>query len=114
MHRRWWTVSVVAVLVITLALAAYFIGMPKANSDTLEDVKAAIGRHYVLDSKEEPALITVVDASKLSSVALKDRVENGDKILIYKSLQKAIIYRPSIDRIIDITPVEIDTPKSKL
>lgn len=76
----------------------------------LAKLKEAIGRHYILPSNEEPALLTVIDRDKLSSSYLRQYAENGDKLLIYQQHQRVIIYRPSADRIVDIGPVMIDTP----
>ncbi len=64
----------------------------------------------LLPSDETPALLTVTDPKKVSSEFLK-QTEAGDKVLVYQQHKKAIIYRPSKDRIVDIQPVMIDTPQ---
>jgi len=60
----------------------------------------------VLPIDETPALATVTDKAKLTTKFLQ-KAENGDKILIYQKAGRVIIYRPSIDRIIDVGPVQI-------
>lgn len=92
-----------------MATTVVYLFLPKQSD--LTDVKVVTGlvsKHVVLPSNEAPALLTVTDASKLTTDFLK-QASNGDKVLIYQENKKAIIYRPSIDRIIDIGPVVIDS-----
>lgn len=80
------------------------------SEDSLAGVKSMIGKHYLLPANEEPALATIVDKNKINSEFFK-QAENGDRVLIYQKNRIAIIYRPSIDRIVAVGPVTIDTPK---
>lgn len=77
----------------------------------LQQVEREVGRHYLLPTNEQPALVTVEDESKVTSPFLK-QAKNGDKILIYANAKIVIIYRPSIDRIVAVGPVFIDTSQS--
>lgn len=70
-------------------------------------VTGRVSRHMVLPSDEVPALLTVTDNAKLTSSFLK-QAKNGDKVLVYQTNKKAILYRPDVDRIIDVGPVVID------
>jgi hypothetical protein len=79
------------------------------NQDNVTVVKGEVAQHMMLPNNEQPALATVTDSKKLNSVFLK-QAHDGDKILIYAKAKRVIIYRPSIDRIIDIGPIQIDTP----
>ncbi|MFO0882159.1 MAG: hypothetical protein U0491_01800 [Candidatus Saccharimonadales bacterium] len=106
-------IVVVALAVILIALAVgaaiIFFGHKKSENN-LSDIKIIInqvGALYLLPSNEEPALATVTDSSKLSS-AFAGKVENGDRILIYEKNGKAIVYRPSINKIVAVEPVQID------
>lgn len=99
-------------LIIIAVLAATIIGngssnKPEAKVDDVTSVKTAINQHYLLPTDEEPALATVTDKSKISS-ALAKKAENGDRILIYQNNKTAIIYRPSIDKVVDVVQVNID------
>lgn len=85
-------------------------GNNKEVTEDLNDVTYVIGRvsrHIVLPSDEVPALLTVTDNAKLTSSFLK-QAKNGDKVLVYQTNKKAILYRPGVDRIIDVGPVVID------
>ncbi len=70
-------------------------------------VKSRVGALYLLPTNEDPALATVTDSSKLSS-SFAGKVQNGDKILFYEKNNRAIIYRPSLNKVVDIVTVQID------
>ncbi len=101
--------AIVFVLGVVIAVATIIGLMFFLSSRNLEDVsvvKGLVGRHYVLPTDEEPALATVEDKTKVKSEFFRS-AENGDKLLVYKNAKKVILYRPSIDRIIEIGPVSI-------
>lgn len=79
---------------------------PGPNLDDVWTIQDRVARHFVLPQGEDPALATVTDKSLLKTPFLQ-QANNGDKLLIYQKAQRVIIYRPSLDRIIDIGPVSI-------
>lgn len=94
------------------ALAALFFTGKIGKSENLNDpltVKSKVAKHFVLPADEEPALATITDKNKINTPFLK-KAENGDKMLIYQEAKRIILYRPSLDRIIDVGPVSIATP----
>ncbi|MEO6761593.1 MAG: hypothetical protein ABI220_04440 [Candidatus Saccharimonadales bacterium] len=108
---RWLVVIIVAIVVI---MGASWLMVEKLHKQDLDNVQAImqdISKHYLLPTNETPALATVTDSKKVQS-AFAGKVEDGDKILIYQTNRKAVVYRPSIDRIVDVEPVSIDTPPS--
>ena len=107
------TIGIVVGLVLLLVVGGLLVWQLKQNNTDLtkvEVVKAKVARHYVLPTNEQPALATITDSKKLTSSFFK-KAQNGDKVLIYQKNQVAILYRPSIDRIIAVGPVVIDTPQ---
>jgi len=56
---------------------------------------------------ERPTIATVTDKEKLSSQAFFSESQNGDKVLIFTQAKKAVLYRPSTNKIIDVAPVSI-------
>jgi len=73
----------------------------------LAQTEAAIGKHYLLPASEQPVLATVTDATQLKTPFLK-QAQNGDQLLIYANAKIVILYRPSVDRIVAVGPVELD------
>lgn len=99
------------VVALSVAVAFLYFTQDSPGEDDLSSIKERVSRHYLLPTDEEPALLTVTDPSKLSTDFLR-HTKAGDKVLVYQSSRKAVIYRPSIDRIVDVAPVIIDTPKN--
>ena len=62
-----------------------------------------IGRFMELPKDEQPSLATVTDKAKLKGQEFFSHAQNGDKLLVYAKAKKAILYRPSIEKIIDVT-----------
>lgn len=104
---------ILLVLILVLAGVGLLIARERRTPDlnNVNVVMSDVSRHYSLPTNEMPALATVTDSRKVQS-SFSGKVQNGDKILIYQNNKKAIVYRPSIDRIVDVEPVLIDTPPS--
>ena len=66
---------------------------------------ASIGKLTELPAGETPTVATVSDISKLKDQVFFVGAKNGDKVLIYTQAKKAILYRPSTNKIINIAPV---------
>ena len=97
-------------------LAALKSGGIIANSEQAqEEVKktiAAVDKLLVLPNDEQPTVATVSDVDKLKNQPFFTNAQNGDKVLIYSNAKKAILYRPSVNKIIEIAPVNIGTPSA--
>lgn len=81
-----------------------------ASKEEIKGLLEKISKLMVLPSDENPTVATVSDKSKLSGQAFFAKAENGDKVIIYTSMSRAILYRPSVDRIIDVTSVNVNGP----
>jgi hypothetical protein len=62
----------------------------------------------------KPAVSTVLDKAKLTNETLKERAENGDKLLIYVKAKRLILYRPSTEKVIDMLTIQDGQPSSAL
>ena len=75
----------------------------------IEEIVERVSRHLFVPEEELPLIATVVDAEALASEQPFYRgVENGDKVLIYARTQRAIIYSPERDLIVNVGPVIIN------
>jgi len=68
------------------------------------EVVAKVGAIAVLPS-DTPQVATVTDVSKLSAQPFFKNAQNGDKVLIYAGYKKAVLYRPSANKIVEMGPV---------
>jgi hypothetical protein len=81
------------------------------NLFAAEEVKkyiSEISKLMMLPTGETPTLATVNDKEKLKSQPFFAHAENGDKVLIYTNAKKAILFRPSLNKIIDVAPININ------
>lgn len=102
--------AVVGIIVLAAVVISNVFKRP--NYDDVTTVKMALSKHMVLPQDEEPLLATVTDRTALKTPFLRE-ADDGDRILIYEKARRVIIYRPSIDKIIDIGPVEVNNiPKT--
>jgi hypothetical protein len=69
---------------------------------------ASVGKLISLPTDETPTVATVLDTSKLGDQAFFKDAQNGDKILIYTQNKKAIVYRPSTNKLINVGPILLD------
>jgi hypothetical protein len=73
---------------------------------TKEEIKTvieAISQFMELPTDEEPTIATVTDIQKLKDQEFFKKAQNGDKLLLYTKARKAILYRPTVKKIIDFS-----------
>ena len=115
--RRILWISLGLLLVLgAVGTAAYFYvqnldlkkNNPAANAqkDTQETV-AAVSRLIVLPTDEQPTVATVTDPTKLGSQSFFAHAKVGDKVLLYAAAKKAILYDPSINKIVEVAPLDL-------
>lgn len=79
----------------------------KIAKEETAKVVALVGKLVILPEGEEPVMATVTDKEKLKDQPVFAKAENGDKVLIYSIAQKAYIYNPTKNVIVDVVPVNI-------
>lgn len=77
---------------------------------TTADLLAEVSKLVVLPTGEEPVIATVMDLNALSGQPLFANAHLGDKVIIYNTARKAILYSPTLKRVIDVAPLTIGTP----
>lgn len=80
---------------------------PSAGQGQAQQLVGKVGRLVDLPQGETPTIATVNDASKLKSQAFFAGAKDGDKVLIYSKAGKAVLYRPSTDKIIEYSTVNL-------
>ena len=105
--------------ILLLAVAGYFFWQNQkltAGARELEQLKSAVSRLYELPD-ETPTLATIVDKEQLQGQELFNRAQNGDKVLIFPQAKKAILYRPSTKKIVEVAPflapISPDSPQEQ-
>jgi hypothetical protein len=71
----------------------------------------AVGKFMELPADETPTVATIQDKDKLKDQPFFAKAENGDKLLAYTKAMKAILYRPSTNKIIEVAPIYINQPE---
>ncbi len=110
---------VVLALIGAVGLAYYFYTQYRDASNTqlkndkeVAVLKERVAKLLVLPVDEEPVIATVTDKSKLEQQDFFQSSENGDKVLIYQKAAKVVLYRPGLDKIVDVTSLNIANPQT--
>ncbi len=69
-------------------------------------ITGQIGKFIDVPKDEQPSRATITDISKLKDQPFFKNAKNGDKLIVYNKAQKAILYRPSENKIVDFTLVD--------
>jgi len=117
LKRRWWIVLLILAVIGLLFLGYGYIHTKNeltklknpstAGKTETQQVIDKVGKLVQLPSGETPTLATVNDATKLKNQAFFAGAQNGDKVLIYSKAGKAVLYRPSTNKIIAYSPVNL-------
>jgi len=83
-----------------------------AVQEETETLVNQAGKVFELPTGEDPTVATVQDKEKLKDQQFFNNAENGDRVLVYINAKKAILYRPSTNKVIEVAPLVMDT-KSK-
>lgn len=122
-----WPRVVISVLVVLLVLgAAAFPGIyyyrkyqaaqkqlsrnPLLLEDSTQGIVDEIGKLIDLPKDETPTVATVSDAEKLKGQIFFAKAKNGDKVLIYNTNKKAILYDPVNKKILEVGPLIVPPP----
>lgn len=78
-----------------------------AAKEEVKKITDQVSKLMELPTKEEPIVVTVLDKNKLKDQDFFKKAENGDKVIVYSVSKKAILYRPSINKIIEVAPLNL-------
>ncbi len=87
------------------------LGLSKGAADLQKEADrlvSQVGKLIALPSDEKPTVATITDIDKLKDQPFFKNAKNGDKVLIYTNAKKAILYRESENRIVEVGAVNIN------
>jgi hypothetical protein len=85
----------------------------KATEEESKALLDKVGQLIELPN-EQPTIATVTDLSALKDQAFFANAQVDDKVLIFSNAKKAILYRPSTNKIIEVAPVNLDSTPAKV
>jgi len=114
MNKKIKNLIVFIIVIVLLGLSGYFYFQLRnvknnPNIGIKEEVKSLVdrvSRLYLLPSDEEPTIATVSDPEILKDQSFFNLAKKDDKVLIFTKAGKAVLYRPSIDKIIEVAPIK--------
>jgi hypothetical protein len=121
-----------ALLIIVLLAAGAFVFIQHRKEKTLqnqisdlkqnpqkateEETKALLDKvgQLIELPNEQPTVATVTDLAPLKDQPFFANAQIGDKVLIFSQAKKAVLYRPSTNKVIEVAPVNLDNPPANV
>lgn len=82
----------------------------KVAQEEVQSVVERVGKIMVLPEGEQPTLATVAAPERLQDQPFFAKAKVGDKVLLYATARKAILYDPVANKIIEVAPINIGNP----
>ena len=104
--------ALLAIMIVALSLTSFYFyqkskGANNAANTEIQSLVKEVAVLVVVPIDETPTLATVSDPSALKGQAFFVDAIEGDKVLIYTNAKKAVLYRPSINKVINIAPLNL-------
>ena len=119
-------ILVMLLLVVAVAALAYLYNKERNQVKTLtvevtrlsnpteaakQEINALVTKIKTLidlPANETPTVATVSDVTKLANQPFFKNAQNGDRILIYTDAKKIVLYRPSTNKVVDVSALTIN------
>lgn len=110
------TIIIIIAFLASVGIGGYYfyqykkvVNNPDAASEQeLSGILEKVNKLMDLPQDETPTLATVLNKDELKDQDFFIKAENGDKVLVYVQNKKAVLYRPSTNKIIEVMPVYND------
>lgn len=97
------------ILIFASGAFAYYLVRQNLPDNSSKDIAARVAMLVDLPS-ETPTIAPIEDLAQVKGQPFYDRAQLGDILLVYSIAQKAILYRPSINKIINIITINTNPP----
>lgn len=71
-----------------------------------------VGELYIVPTEEEPTVAEIKDKSKLSKQDFFKDAQNGDYLVVYSKAGLALIYRESVDKLVNAGPINANATQN--
>ncbi len=120
LEKKLFKIVIPVVALVAIVVAGYFYNQnrllkqsPQAIAQKeVADLMAKVSKLIVLPAGETPTVATVSDPEALKDQPFFASAQKGDKVLIFTTAKKAILYSVTLNRVIDIAPLNIGNAKS--
>lgn len=110
-------IAVAAALLLADGIVAYLNRAhdtpEKSAQQEVDELLIEVGKLIVLPANERPVVATVNDTDQLKSQPFFANAKKGDKVLLYNEARRAVLYSPTLKRVVDIAPLSVATPTPK-
>lgn len=95
---------IIFLAVVGLGGYAAFQAKKHPKTATAQDTIAEVGKLIALPN-ETPSVATISDLKPLEGQEFFKDAAIGDKVLIFNTAKKAVLYRPSVHKVINVAPL---------
>ena len=118
--KKFVQVVVPLIAIVAILAAGYFYKQVRdlkkdpnvAAQQEVSDLVSKVGKLVALPQEETPTVATVSDPEALKDQVFFANAVKGDKVLIYAQAKKAILYSVTMNKILDIAPLNIGNGKA--
>ncbi len=96
--------AICAVMLTVYFGKQFYLNLNSRNFDNQTSLLSKVSQ-LVEVPEEEPKIVTVTNADLLKDKTFFKEAKIGDKLLIFSLNKKAVLYRPSTNKIVSIAPL---------
>ncbi len=102
-----WVIVLISIyFLVVFGLQIFNAYQTKSNAPTTEQILNAIRGEIILPTNEEPVIKTVTNLEEVKYQPFFMNAEVGDQVIIYSVAKKAILFRPSTNKIIEASNLQ--------
>lgn len=124
MNKQFFYIFGVLLLISMISTTGYFYTQVQKNHRELSALKTtpqptpptgnvqivnAVSKLIELPPVQPDDIIPIKDKSLLKDQPFFDQAKNDDVLLVYRTIKKAVLYRPSTNKIVDVTTINISS-----